>query len=40
MLLSDYRFVAAISVAEAFSFVLAITLYLYHTPASVIPERP
>jgi Na+-driven multidrug efflux pump len=35
-LISDYRFVAAISVAEALSFVLAITLYLYHTPARII----
>ena len=36
MLLSDYRFVAAISVAEAISFVLAVTLYLYHTPTIII----
>ena len=39
MLLSDYRFVAAISVAEAVSFVLAVTVYLYHTPTSVIREQ-
>ncbi|MDG2501108.1 MAG: MATE family efflux transporter, partial [Porticoccaceae bacterium] len=39
MLLSDYRFVAAISAAEAISFILAITLYLFHTPAKVIRER-
>ncbi|MDG1310509.1 MAG: MATE family efflux transporter [Porticoccaceae bacterium] len=39
MLLSDYRFVAAISAAEAISFVLAITLYLFHTPAKVIREQ-
>ena len=39
MLLEDYRFVAAISVAEAISFVLAVTLYLYHTPTSIIREQ-
>ena len=39
MLLSDYRFVAAISAAEAASFVLAVTVYLYHTPTSVIREQ-
>jgi Na+-driven multidrug efflux pump len=39
MLLSDYRFVAAISVAEAISFVVAVTLYLYHTPTNVIREQ-
>jgi Na+-driven multidrug efflux pump len=38
MLLSDYRFVTAISVAEAISFVLAVTLYLNHTPTNVIRE--
>ena len=40
MLLADYRFVAAISVAEAISFVIAVTLYLYHTPNSIIREQP
>ena len=39
MLLADYRFVAAISVAEAISFVIAVTLYLYHTPNSIIREQ-
>ena len=39
MLLADYRFVAAISVAEAISFVIAVTLYLYHTPNSIIREH-
>ena len=39
MLLSDYHFVAAISVAEAISFVIAVTLYLYHTPTKVIREQ-
>ena len=39
MLLSDYRFIAAISAAEAASFVLAVTVYLYHTPTSVIREQ-
>jgi len=36
MLLSDYRFVAAISLAEAISFVIAVTLYIYHTPTNII----
>ena len=40
MLLADYRFVAAIPVAEAISFVIAVTLYLYHTPNSIIREQP
>jgi putative MATE family efflux protein len=35
MLLSDYRFVAAISLAEAISFVIAVTLYIYHTPTNI-----
>jgi Na+-driven multidrug efflux pump len=35
MLLSDYRFVAAISLAEAISFVIAVTLYNYHTPTNI-----
>ena len=39
MLLADYRFVAAVSVAEAISFVIAVTLYLYHTPSRILPER-
>ncbi|MDA7853466.1 MATE family efflux transporter [Porticoccaceae bacterium] len=39
MLLADYRFVAAIPVAEAISFVIAVTLYLYHTPNSIIREQ-
>jgi hypothetical protein len=39
MLLEDYRFVAAISVAEAISFVIALTLYLYHTPTKVMREQ-
>jgi Na+-driven multidrug efflux pump len=39
MLLAEYRFVAAISVAEAISFVIAVTLYLYHTPNSIIREQ-
>lgn len=39
MLLADYRFVAAISVAEAISFVIALILYLYHTPVRVMRER-
>ena len=39
MLLADYRFVAAISVAEAISFVIAVTLYLYHAPNSIIREQ-
>jgi hypothetical protein len=39
MLLEDYRFVAAISVAEAISFVIALTLYLYHTPMKVMREQ-
>ncbi len=39
MLLEDYRFVAAISVAEAISFVIALILYLYHTPVRVMRER-
>ena len=36
MLLSDYRFVAAISAAEAISFVIAATLFIYHTPKKII----
>jgi Na+-driven multidrug efflux pump len=39
ILLEDYRFVAAISVAEAISFVIALTLYLYHTPMKVMREQ-
>ena len=39
MLLTDYRFVAAISVAEAISFVIALILYLYHTPTRAMRER-
>ena len=39
MLLTDYRFVAAISVAEAISFVIALILYLYHTPTKVMREQ-
>ncbi|MDG1782010.1 MAG: MATE family efflux transporter [Porticoccaceae bacterium] len=39
ILLEDYRFVAAISVAEAISFVIALTLYLYHTPTKVMREQ-
>ena len=38
MLLSDYRFVAAISLAEAVSFVLAVTLYISFSPKKVVPE--
>ena len=39
MLLSDYRFVAAISLAEAISFVIAVTLYIYHTPTNITRVR-
>lgn len=39
MLLTDYRFVAAISVAEAISFVIALILYLYHTPTRAMREQ-
>ena len=39
ILLADYRFVAAISVAEAISFVIALTLYLYHTATKVMREQ-
>lgn len=38
MLLSDYRFVAAISLAEAVSFVLAVTLYISFSPKKIVPE--
>ena len=38
MLLSDYRFVAAISAAEAISFVIAVTLFIYHTPNKHYPR--
>ena len=36
MMLSDYRFVAAISAAEAISFVIEVTLFIYHTPTNTI----
>jgi len=36
MMLSDYRFVAAISAAEAISFVIEVTLFIYHTPTNII----
>jgi Na+-driven multidrug efflux pump len=36
MLLADYHFVAAISAAEAISFVIAVTLFIYHTPTNII----
>jgi putative MATE family efflux protein len=39
MLLSDYRFVAAISAAEAISFMIAATLFAYHTPTKIIREQ-
>ena len=38
ILLTDYRFVGAISVAEAISFVIATALYYYHSPSKVIRE--
>ena len=38
ILLADYRFVAAISIAEAVSFLLAVTLYLRYSPAKVIAD--
>jgi hypothetical protein len=30
--LADYRFVAALSVAEGFAFVLALVIFLRHRP--------
>ena len=36
MMSSDYRFVAAISAAEAISFVIEVTLFIYHTPTNII----
>lgn len=39
LLLSDYRFVAAISLAEAVSFILAVTLYLSFSPKKVLPSK-
>lgn len=38
ILLSDYLFVAAISIAEAVSFLIAVILYLRHSPAKVLPN--
>jgi hypothetical protein len=38
ILLSDYRFVAAISLAEAVSFVLAVTLYISFSPKKIVQE--
>ena len=41
MLLSDYRFVAAVSVAEGITFVLAIALFLRHKPGkSIKGDKP
>ena len=37
ILLSNYLFVAAISIAEAVSFLIAVFLYLRHSPAKVLP---
>lgn len=37
-LLSDYLFVAAISIAEGVSFLIAVFLYLRHSPAKVLPN--
>ena len=38
ILLSNYLFVAAISIAEAVSFLIAVFLYLRHSPAKVLPN--
>lgn len=37
-LLSDYLFVAAISIAEGVSFLIAVFLYLRYSPAKVLPN--
>ena len=39
-LLNDYQFVAALSVAEALTFALALVMFLNHTPAKAIAAAP
>jgi hypothetical protein len=36
ILLSDYRFVAALAVAEGVTFVIAFIIFLRHTPCKAV----
>ncbi len=40
VLISDHRFVAAISVSEGFAFLLAIAFFLRHTPEKAVSDEP
>jgi len=37
-LLSDFRFIAALSIAEGIAFILAIVLFLRYNPQKAISE--
>jgi Na+-driven multidrug efflux pump len=36
LLMADYRFVAALAVAEAISFILAVVIFFRYTPAKAL----